>query len=88
MLEFPRWKYVLIVLILAVSVLYALPNKYQKDPSVQITANRGAQVDDALESKVVAILGVPSSSPRRSRRKAIIWWCGWRRWTTKPAPMT
>ena len=47
MLEFPRWKYVLIVLILAVSVLYALPNKYQKDPSVQITANRGAQVDDA-----------------------------------------
>ena len=64
MLEFPRWKYVLIVLILAVSVLYALPNKYQKDPSVQITANRGAQVDDALESKVVAILGSAQLKPK------------------------
>ena len=64
MLEFPRWKYVLIVLILAVSVLYALPNKYQKDPSVQITANRGAQVDDALKSKVVAMLGSAQLKPK------------------------
>jgi preprotein translocase subunit SecD len=64
MLEFPRWKYVLILLILAVSVLYALPNKYQKDPSVQITANRGALVDDALKSKVVAMLDVAKLKPK------------------------
>ena len=64
MLEFPRWKYVLIVLILAVSVLYALPNKYQKDPSVQITANRGAQIDDALKSKVTAMLSTAQLKPK------------------------
>ncbi|OAX86096.1 protein-export membrane protein SecD [Xanthomonas nasturtii] len=52
MLEFPRWKYFLILLVLAVSALYALPNIYQKDPSVQITASRGAQLDDALRSRI------------------------------------
>ncbi|MDE2406873.1 MAG: protein translocase subunit SecD [Xanthomonadaceae bacterium] len=64
MLEFPRWKHVLIILILAVSVLYALPNKYQKDPSVQINANRGAQIDDALKSKVVAMLDAAKLEPK------------------------
>ncbi len=65
MLEFPRWKYFLILIILAVSALYALPNIYQKDPSVQITANRGGQLDDTLRDKVVAELaktGVETTS--------------------------
>lgn len=52
MLEFPRWKYVLILVVVALSVLYALPNLYPKDPSVQITANRGSVVDEALVSRV------------------------------------
>lgn len=64
MLEFPRWKYVLILLILAVSVLFALPNKYQKDPSVQITANRGAQIDDALKTKVTQTLADAKLTPK------------------------
>ncbi|WP_296246322.1 protein translocase subunit SecD [uncultured Stenotrophomonas sp.] len=57
MLEFPRWKYFLILIVLAVSALYALPNIYQKDPSVQITANRGGQIDDALQERVSKALG-------------------------------
>ena len=56
MLEFPRWKYVVILIVLALSALYALPNIYQKDPAVQITANRGGQVDDALRTRVLAEL--------------------------------
>ncbi|WP_282248282.1 MULTISPECIES: protein translocase subunit SecD [Stenotrophomonas] len=56
MLEFPRWKYVVILIVLALSALYALPNIYQKDPAVQITANRGGQVDDALRTRVLADL--------------------------------
>jgi len=56
MLEFPRWKYVVILIVLALSALYALPNIYQKDPAVQITANRGGQVDDALRTLVLADL--------------------------------
>jgi len=56
MLEFPRWKYVVILIVLALSALYALPNIYQKDPAVQITANRGGQVDEALRERVLADL--------------------------------
>ncbi len=65
MLEFPRWKYVLILLVVVLSVMYALPNIYPQDPSVQITANRGAGIDQALESRVQATLqqaGVQSKS--------------------------
>ena len=65
MLEFPRWKYLVILLVLAISAIYALPNIYQKDPSVQITANRGATLDQALVERVDGLLqdaGVASKS--------------------------
>ena len=52
MLEFPRWKYVLILLVVVLSALYALPNIYPSDPSVQITPNRGFAVDAALNQRV------------------------------------
>ncbi|PKM02895.1 MAG: protein translocase subunit SecD [Gammaproteobacteria bacterium HGW-Gammaproteobacteria-6] len=56
MLELPRWKYVLIALILMFGVLYALPNLYPQDPAVQISANRGGSVDDALKTRVENLL--------------------------------
>ncbi|GIX34343.1 MAG: protein translocase subunit SecD [Lysobacteraceae bacterium] len=56
MLEFPRWKYALVLILGLISVLYALPNVFPKDPAVQITANRGAQVDDALRERVLGVL--------------------------------
>ncbi|MGX5731998.1 protein translocase subunit SecD [Pseudoxanthomonas beigongshangi] len=56
MLEFPRWKYVVILLVVALSVFYALPNIYPQDPSVQITPNRGYAIDAALRQKVEASL--------------------------------
>ncbi|PMR88002.1 protein translocase subunit SecD [Xanthomonas arboricola] len=69
MLEFPRWKYFLILLVLAVSALYALPNIYQKDPSVQITASRGAQLDDALRSRIDADLKAAGITPKAVTRE-------------------
>ncbi len=56
MLEFPRWKYVVILLVVLLSALYALPNIYPQDPSVQITPNRGFAIDDALNQRVEASL--------------------------------
>lgn len=64
MLEFPRWKYIVILIVLAVSTLYALPNIYQKDPAIQITANRGGQIDEALRERVLADLRQAGVSPR------------------------
>ncbi|MDL5366341.1 protein translocase subunit SecD [Xanthomonas sp. NCPPB 2654] len=64
MLEFPRWKYFLILIVLAFSALYALPNVYQKDPSVQITASRGGQLDAALRERVSADLKAAGITPK------------------------
>ncbi|QNH21783.1 protein translocase subunit SecD [Xanthomonas sp. GW] len=64
MLEFPRWKYFLILIVLAFSALYALPNVYQKDPSVQITASRGGQLDEALRERVSAELKTAGITPK------------------------
>ena len=55
MLEFPRWKYVLVALIVVLSALYALPNVFPQDPAVQIAAQGGA-IDDALATKVRGLL--------------------------------
>lgn len=52
MLEFPRWKYIVILLVVVLSVFYALPNIYPQDPSVQITPNRGSAIDVALRQRV------------------------------------
>lgn len=64
MLEFPRWKYVLILVVVLISVIYALPNIYAQDPSVQIVASRGAQVDDALRQKVQSALDTAGVKPK------------------------
>ena len=52
MLEFPRWKYILVLVLLIFSVLYAAPNLFPQDPAVQITGNRGHAVDTALSQRV------------------------------------
>ena len=52
MLEFARWKYFLILAVVLFGVIYALPNAYQKDPSVQVTANRTGKLDAALVARV------------------------------------
>ncbi len=63
MLEFPRWKYVVILIALVMSALYAMPNIYQKDPAIQITANRGGLVDSALRDRVLADLKAAGVTP-------------------------
>jgi len=54
--QYSIWKYLLILIIVAVGVTYALPNFYGEDPALQITSSRGFElpgdittnVDDAL----------------------------------------
>ena len=56
MLEFSRWKYTLIVIVLLLSTLYALPNIFPQDPSVQVAAAGKTPVDAALVSRVQTLL--------------------------------
>jgi len=64
MLEYARWKYVVILIVLLLSGLYALPNVFPQDPSVQVTANRGSQVDAALKQRVEATLKKAGVAPK------------------------
>ena len=48
-MRYPAWKYVLIVLIGIISVLYSLPNMYPDEPALQVSgANAGVKVDQAV----------------------------------------
>jgi preprotein translocase subunit SecD len=64
MLEYSRWKYVAILLVVLISALYALPNVYPQDPSVQVTASHGAQVDDALKQRIAGVLAKAGIKPK------------------------
>ncbi len=64
MLEYPRWKYAVILVVMLLSALYALPNIFPQDPSVQITANRGAKIDDALKQRVSQTLAQAGVKPK------------------------
>ncbi|MDE1961754.1 MAG: protein translocase subunit SecD, partial [Xanthomonadaceae bacterium] len=54
--DFPRWKYILVAVVILLGIVYALPIIYPQQPAVQISANRGATVDAALREKVLGIL--------------------------------
>jgi len=54
--QYPVWKYVLIVAVLLTGALYALPNLYGDDPSVQVSPLRGAVVDDESRARVTGLL--------------------------------
>jgi len=70
--QYPAWKYVLILLIVFVGVLYALPNLYGEDPAVQVTSSRGfelstdltTRIDDALASEQITYISLERPDDR------------------------
>ncbi len=54
--DFPRWKYVLVVVVLLLGILYGVPNLFVQQPAVQINPNRGSTVDEALKEQVQGTL--------------------------------
>lgn len=40
--KYPLWKYLLILVVMAMGVVYALPNLYPDDPAVQLSPQRGS----------------------------------------------
>jgi len=58
--RYPAWKYLLIIIIVGVSVLYALPNLFGKNPAVQITAPGGNPITELARFEVEAALDAAS----------------------------
>jgi preprotein translocase subunit SecD len=60
--QYPLWKYLLIVAVLLVGAIYALPNLYGEDPSLQVSGTRSGIVDDTVAvtvSKALADAEIP-----------------------------
>jgi len=52
----PLWKYIMVIIVVALCTLYASPNLYGEDPAVQISAGRNGVVNRALVETVRAEL--------------------------------
>ena len=50
--RYPAWKYVLLIIVLAVGAVFALPNLFGDDPAVQISSARGFELDPAMSELV------------------------------------
>ena len=50
--RYSLWKHLLIIVIIAVGCLYALPNLYGKDPALQVSASRGAEISELTRYSV------------------------------------
>ncbi|HEY3983851.1 protein translocase subunit SecD [Cedecea sp.] len=64
--RYPLWKYIMLIVVLAIGLLYALPNLYGEDPAVQLTGVRGAaaseqtliQVENTLKQEKITAKSV------------------------------
>lgn len=54
--RYPLWKYLLIIFLILMGVIYALPNIYGDDPAVQISAKNAATINVAAKNQVTAAL--------------------------------
>ena len=60
--RYPLWKNLMILAVVLVGLLFALPNLYSQDPSVEISATRDAVVDQSTIASIKAALenaGIP-----------------------------
>jgi preprotein translocase subunit SecD len=54
--KYPFWKYLLILAVIAVALVYALPNLYGEDPAIQVSPTRTTKVDASTVAQVEEIL--------------------------------
>ncbi|MCG2634559.1 MAG: protein translocase subunit SecD [Gammaproteobacteria bacterium] len=54
--RYPLWRYLLLLLVLAAGLIYALPNLYGSDPALQISADRGATITVGILDRVEKLL--------------------------------
>jgi len=54
--QYPLWKNLLILGVVLVGLLYALPNLFSQNPSIEVTAARGSKVTEATVGEIKAAL--------------------------------
>ena len=65
MKRYGTWKYLLIISVLSIGIIYALPNLYAPDPAVQVSYNSSSQSPDSnLTNRIESILADGDSETR------------------------
>lgn len=54
--KYPLWKNLMVIIIVAIGIIYSLPNIYGEDPAIQISGTRGKTADSQLLTSVEKIL--------------------------------
>jgi preprotein translocase subunit SecD len=74
--KYPLWKYLLIVVVVVMGLLYALPNLYGEDPAVQVSSSsRGAEIDQGTLASVSGLLdreGIPYKKARFEDERLLV----------------
>ena len=68
--RYPLWKYILIAGLVVSGVIYALPNLYGKDPALQVSANRAAEISELTRLQVESALDSARIKPARMNLQA------------------
>ncbi|MBK8283587.1 MAG: protein translocase subunit SecD [Ahniella sp.] len=50
--DIPRWQKILIVILTVLSLIYSIPNLFQKDPAIRVSGQNGTVIEAATEEKV------------------------------------
>lgn len=63
------WKYVLVVVLVVLGVIYALPSLYGADPAVQVQPNNAAVLSATVKPTVLSALAKQSLSPLSAKQR-------------------
>ncbi|WP_019570783.1 protein translocase subunit SecD [Thioalkalivibrio sp. ALE11] len=67
--SYPVWVYALIVVVVTIGLLYAAPNLFPEDPSVQIDNPMAGEVEENMEGVIGTVLGAQGLTPMRAERR-------------------
>ena len=73
--RYPMWKYLLILVVVAMGLFYAAPNLYAPDPAVQISGQSAVAIDEALLAQATQALdaaGIQYSAVEPGERNGLI----------------
>ena len=66
--QYPKWKYLLVLVVVVFGTLYALPNIFGEAPAIQISHVRGEPVSDDLVERATRLLDSSEIAVREVRR--------------------
>ena len=65
MSAYPKWKYILVLLVLSLSIVYSMPNFYTSYPSIEIQKNQNSTNISELD-KIISTNVIPVSSEEKT----------------------